>query len=258
MTVSSAPEETVRRKKAAVPAVGKALDILEELSLRRDGLTMNELVETLGRSMGEIYRVVLYLAERDYIRQDPFTARYSLTPRLFELAHRHPLTERLLHKAIPLLEEIAAASEQSCHLGLLNRSNVLILASVASPRPAGYSVRTGAVFQATSTSSGMVILAYSHQDVVDSFAAMLEAGEREVMLKRLAMIRRQGFDATPSRIVSGVRNLSAPVFDDRGIVAAITCGLIDQSDMRLSPEETLAVIRRTAVTLSRELGHLKA
>ncbi|MHA3980761.1 IclR family transcriptional regulator [Halovulum sp. GXIMD14794] len=242
------------KKKSSVPAVEKALDVLELLSLHRDGMTMNELVAELDRTMGELYRVVLYLAERDYVRQDPATSRYALTPRLFELAHRHPPTERLLREAVPVLERIAALTDQSCHLGTLNRANILILASVASPRPAGYAVRTGAMFPATATSSGMVILAFSPPDAQKRFLARLPKEERAPAQERLARIAEHGYDDSPSQIVAGVRNLSAPVFDNRGVVCAITCGFIAQSEQKLRPDETLDVIRQNATQLSHALG----
>ncbi|WP_421724971.1 helix-turn-helix domain-containing protein [Bauldia sp.] len=87
--------DAARKGKSAVPAVEKALDVLEVLADAPDGLTMNEIVERLGRTMGEIYRVVVYLAERGYLSQDPGTSRYALTLKLFELSHHHDPTEAL-------------------------------------------------------------------------------------------------------------------------------------------------------------------
>lgn len=242
------------KNKSSVPSVAKALDVLELLSEHADGLTMIEIVEALDRTMGELYRVVMYLAERGYIEQDAATARYALTLRLFELSHRHPPTRRLLRNAMPLLERIAALTEQSCHLGVLNRANVLVLASVQSPRPAGYSVRIGAMFPVAKTSTGMVIVAFSDAEAQKRFLNRLPKEEREETKERLRAIRDQGYDDRNSEIVAGVRNLSAPVFDSRGIVCAITCGYIQQAAQRTSPQETLAEIREAAMQLSRSLG----
>lgn len=91
-------------KKSSVPAVEKALDVLELLAEQSDGMTMNDIVDSLGRTMGELYRVVVYLHERDYLSQDPGTGRYALTLRLFELSHRHDPTERLVRETLPILE----------------------------------------------------------------------------------------------------------------------------------------------------------
>ena len=152
---------TDKKQKSPVPSVQKAFDVLELLAGSEEGLTMNEITETLDRTMGELYRIVVYLTERRYLVQNSDSGRYSLTLKLFELSHRHDPTERLITRAQPILEKIAARTEQSCHIGVLNRNNVLVLSSVQSPRPAGYSVRTGALFPVDRTSSGHVILAFS-------------------------------------------------------------------------------------------------
>ncbi|KUF09868.1 IclR family transcriptional regulator [Pseudoponticoccus marisrubri] len=246
------PDET--RKKSTVPAVEKALDILELLTDAPAGMTMNEIVDALGRTMGEIYRVVIYLTERGYLRQDPQTSRYALTLKLFELSHRHDPTERLIHAALPLMERIAARTKQSCHLGVLNRENVLVLTSVQSPLPAGYAVRTGALFPVAQTSSGHVILAFSDADTQARHIARQPEDAREALRDRLARIRADGFEDVPSTMIAGVRNLCVPVFDARGVVAAITSGFIRQLGEGATAEDTLATIRLTALDLSRALG----
>ncbi|MEQ8342585.1 MAG: IclR family transcriptional regulator [Marinovum algicola] len=251
-----AANDATKKAKSSVPAVEKALDVLELLTDRSGGLTMNEIVDALGRTMGEIYRVVVYLTERGYLHQDPRTSRYALTLKLFELSHRHDPTERLIHAALPLLERIAARTSQSCHLGVLNRDNVLVLTSVQSPLPAGYAVRTGALFPVSQTSSGHVILAFSPEDVQDRHIARQPEDQRAALARRLARIRHNGFEDTPSTMITGVRNLCVPVFDTRGVTAAITSGFIGQVGDAPSAEDALATIRLTALELSRSLGFL--
>ncbi|WP_298356218.1 IclR family transcriptional regulator [uncultured Litoreibacter sp.] len=245
-----------KKSKVAVPAVEKALDVLELLARSPDGLTMNEIVDALGRTMGELYRVVVYLTERGFLQQSSDTSRYALTLKLFELAHTHDPTERLIAAGIPLLERIAAATRQSCHLGVLNRTNVLVLASVPSPLPAGYSVRTGALFPVDQTSSGHVILAFSKAETQDRYIGRLPKKEQTVVKARLERIRLNGFEDTPSTMIHGVRNLCVPVFDTRGVAAAITSGFIEQRDANADAQAALATIRMTALELSQSLGFL--
>lgn len=244
-----------KRNKSAVPSVEKALDVIELLADAPEGLTMNEIVERLGRTMGEIYRVVVYLAERGYLEQSGATSRYSLTLRLFEISHRYDPTERLLSKAMPLLEQFRFRTDQSCHLGVLSERRVLILASVPSPRPAGYSVRTGAIFDLQQTSTGNVILAFSADSVRAEFIEGLPEGARGPAMARLKEIVEQGYEDRNSTLVDGVRNLSAPVFDSRGVVAAITSGYIGQNPQKVSTEEALGLLRGAAAMLSHALGY---
>lgn len=238
--------------KSVAPAVEKALDILELLAEVPNGLTMNEMTDALGRTMGEIYRIVLYLTERNYVVQNPETSRYALTLRLFELSHRHDPTERLIQAALPGLERYAEASKQSCHLGVLNRAHVLVLASVQSPLPAGYAVRTGAMFPAEQTSSGHVILAFSNAETQLQYIE--GRPDQDVLRERLAVIRRNAFEDTESTMFHGVRNLCVPVFDSRGIVGALTSGFMRQSGQPDARSEALLLLRQTAASLSISLG----
>lgn len=254
MSKQSAIAEDGKKGKSAVPSVEKAFDILELLAGVEDGLTMNEMVDALGRTMGEIYRIVVYLAERGFLSQNLDTSKYSLTLKLFELSHKHDPTERLISRSIPILERIAAQTEQSCHLGVLNRDNVLVLASVQSPRPAGYSVRPGALFPVDRTSSGHVILAFAPEETQERYIQRLPNSEHGAIRKRLTAIRTRGFEDTPSTMINGVRNLCVPVFDSRGITAAITTGYISQTEQKVSAEETLAALRSSALELSQTLG----
>ncbi|MCW1950756.1 MAG: IclR family transcriptional regulator [Octadecabacter sp.] len=246
--------EKNKKEKSSVPAVEKAFDVLELLASVPDGLTMNDIVAALGRPMGELYRVVLYLTERGYLSQDPVTDRYSLTLKLFELSHQHDPTERLIQAALPMLQRIAAKSNQSCHLGVHNRDSVLVLASVQSPRPAGYSVRTGALFPVAQTSSGHVILAFSSDEAQSRYIARCRKADRDSIKARLKRIRLDGFEDTESTMIEGVRNLCVPVFNTGGVVGAITCGFVGQLDNTSSADETLTILRNTSIELSQTLG----
>lgn len=237
-----------------MPSVEKALDVLELLADQPLGLTMNEIVDALGRTMGELYRIVIYLTERGYVEQDKATARYALTLQLFELSHRHDPTERLLRHAIPLMEHFATTTEQSCHLGVVSQQSVLILASVPSPRPLGFAVRTGAVFPLAQTSTGNVILAFADDAVRHTYLSGLPASERAEVEQRLKQIREKGFEDRMSLMVDGMRNLSVPVFNSRGMLAALTSGYIGQTDQVMSPEDALIEIRTAANQLSAALG----
>src|ERR1700675_4903352 len=71
----------------AVPALDRGLDVIELLAREIDGLTLNEIARLLGRTSSELFRTLNALCRRGYIGQDG--DRYSLTLKLFELAHRH-------------------------------------------------------------------------------------------------------------------------------------------------------------------------
>src|SRR5204862_7234242 len=72
------------------PAADKALDILEFMADRPDGVTQTEISAGVGRSIHEIYRIIQLLEKRGYLVRAPKSDRYRLSLKLFELAHKHP------------------------------------------------------------------------------------------------------------------------------------------------------------------------
>ena len=132
-------EETAERQsRYRVPAVDKALDILELLSAEPSGLTMAMLAERLSRTISEIYRTVQLLEARGYLERNADGDRYAVTMKLFRLAHAMPRIHSLSALAVPILEELAREIEQSCHLAVLDGLDILIIAQVDSPLPRHY------------------------------------------------------------------------------------------------------------------------
>ena len=131
---------------------------------------------------------------------------------------------------------------------------MLVLAAVPSPRQAGYSVRTGAVFPVLNTSSGVVILSFLQPEQQSRFLSGFGATDQAALGERIAEIARRGYDERESVMVHGVTNLNAPVFDRSGIVAAITMGYIRQVNQRAGPHEALDEVIRAANELSAALG----
>lgn len=246
---------SAKTNKPSVPSVEKALDVIEYLSETKDGATMKELIQGLDRTMGELYRIVVYLTEKEYLTLDIDTGRYSLTLKLFELSHRHDPVKQLISHAVPLMQRFSAMTEQSCHLGVLSGDNLLVLASESSPRAMGYSVRTGALFHMTDASSASVIVAHSEDDLKQEYLSHFSTADaQEEARQRLKQSEAKRYEVSESPLVSGVLTLSVPIFNMKGVCAALTCGFIVQKPEAFNSKDTLKILCKTANELSRSLG----
>jgi DNA-binding IclR family transcriptional regulator len=240
-----------------VPAVDKALDVMEHLADRPDGASMSEIGATLGRSLGELYRIVVVLERRGFVTKDPSTDRYHLSLRVFELAHRHPPVARLVRRAQPVLDDLAAETLQSCHLAVAEGARLLILAAAESPLPMHYSVKVGAAFPVMETSSGCVIVAHARAERREAVIAALPNAERAEAAARCAAVAAAGHEIIESRVVRGVTNLSVPVRNHAGaVIAALTVPYLEQAGARASREDVLSLLQAAADRLSRSLGHI--
>jgi DNA-binding IclR family transcriptional regulator len=257
--VSAVPDRDPLRREYKAPAAEKALDILEFMASRPEGMTQTEISVGLGRSIHEIYRVIQLLEKRGYLvraRSD----RYRLSLKLFELAHKHPPVNRLIDSALPVMRDLAARSDQSCHLVVLNGLHVLIVLQVESPLPMRYSVALGSQFPILETSSGAVLLAnLPKRERELLIERLIESDEADVggdhLDQRLAAVDEHGFEMRPSLAVEGCINISLPVRDHLGAtVAALTVPYLPQKDARFDQETVLAETTAAAIAISRALG----
>src|SRR5271166_1226026 len=154
---SASDEDETSQPLYAAPALDKGLDILELLSRQEGGLTRRDIAEHLGRSVSELCRMIECLARRSYLVQNGDT--YMLGMRLFELAHEFPPMSRLLKEALPRMETLAKAVDQSCHLTVLNGPRQIVVAQVDPPEGMGFSVKIGTVLDLQKSASGRVLLA---------------------------------------------------------------------------------------------------
>jgi DNA-binding IclR family transcriptional regulator len=256
-------DEGVKRN-YSVPAAEKTLDILEFMVGQPQGMTITELAGGLDRSVHEIYRVVQVLEARGYLYRPQKSDRYRLSLKLFELAHQVPSVRQMTDAAVPTMQALAPKTLQSCHLGVLNGSEVLIVLQIDSPLPMRYSVMLGAKFTFEETSLGLVIYAFSSQNVRRKLDEWLRAEGRsdEVIAsvaERARAIVEAGCEVRPSLAVAGVTNVSAPVFDYLGhVVAAITTPYVPQ----LAATVPLAEVKRATIEaagkISADLGYQNA
>ncbi len=245
----------------SAPALEKGLDILELLAGSSPGLTQNQIAASLGRSASELFRMVEVLARRGYLGRSPSDGTYSLTLKLFELAHRQPPVKRLLAVALPLMHELARATRQSNHLVVLHEQRILVLAQVDSPEAMGFSVRLGAHFDFCVDRVSALVHTAFQTDLrrAEMIEQMLrndpKPPSRARLVARIALIARRGYEEHVSETLPGITDLCFPILDHSGhAVATLTQPYLRQRDVTLSVARARAAHQRTAASISSELG----
>ncbi|MPW15377.1 helix-turn-helix domain-containing protein [Paraburkholderia sp. CNPSo 3157] len=241
------------------PALDKGLDILELLAEQKGGLTRAEITKLLGRNASEMYRMLERLVARQYVVRSAGGDRYSLSLKLYALAHRHPPMNRLISEALPLMQRFAAQAEQSCHLAVYDRGNLLVIAQVDGPGTWGISVRLGARVGLIDTSSGRTLLAFQTPEQRTHMLAEHTKVKGEVTVDHDALeaacakIRAAGFSQKDSQQIFGVTDLTFPLLTASGqAIAAMTCPFLKRIDEYVAPslDEVTQMLRETVQGLS--------
>ncbi|MBB5633612.1 DNA-binding IclR family transcriptional regulator [Cryobacterium mesophilum] len=206
----------------AVPALDKALDILEFLADQGGGVGQGELADAVGRTPSQVFRVLQRLERRGWIVRERPSGLYLLSTRMLDLAHRQPRLRGLIALAIGPMRSLTEEVHQSCNLSVLDAGRVRVIAQAESPADFGFRVRVGAEFP-LETPAGQVLtegapLGYLRQD--DS-------------------------------LQPGITDLVAPVVDASGVaIAAITVPYIATSYSGLPIAAVLRAVTATGRTVS--------
>ncbi|EJN07714.1 IclR family transcriptional regulator [Herbaspirillum sp. YR522] len=249
------------RTRYAAPALDKGLDILELLSRCEQMLTLNQISRQLGRSVNEIFRMVVTLEQRGYLIAD--NDQYRLSLKLFELAHHHQPIRSLVGTALPHMRELATRAVQSSHLTVYEAGRVIVVAQVDSPERWAFGLKVGALVSLTDTASGHVLLAF--RDDTERARMLAEHvrldGEQEVdraeLQRQVEDTRRRGHSRTDSRQIRGVVNLSYPVMGaNNRMLAALNVPYIERIDKKVNPslDEVQGIVQEISARLSRLMG----
>lgn len=241
------------------PALEKGLDILEMLCRSEHPLSQREIAERLGRSTGEIYRMVSCLVARKYVA--PVEDAYTVTTKLFELAHINPPTYRLLFEAAPIMQRLAGELDQSCHLTVYGQGKQVVLSKVDTPSGMGFAVRAGAELDVLVSASGRVLLAFQDEETIkfrieESLERRPEQNDPQIR-QILKTIRTKGYESIPSVQVRGLHAVSFPILDTQGrAMAALTVPYAERIDQtrKKSIPEVIKTLGKAAGTLSVRVG----
>lgn len=207
----------------SVPALEKALDVLELLADQSGGMSQTEIAEAAGRSVGQLFRVLGVLERRGYLARDKQSGLYTFSMMAFDLAHRHPPLRGLIFVATAPMRELADRVQQSCNLSVLDAGRVRVIEQVESPADFGFRVRVGALFSAEATATGVV----------------LTTGQ--------PVVRADG-------VQPGITDVVVPVTDSRGgTIAALTVPYVATGFSVVRAEDVLTEALATAEHISRHL-----
>jgi DNA-binding IclR family transcriptional regulator len=253
-----------KAKKAATqpgaPALEKGLDLLEALASESSGLSQKQLAERVGRSVGEIFRMLGALERRGYVTRDPSTAEYTLTLKLFRIASQFPPTERLLQAALPVMEQLAGRVQLSCHLAVLHGEQFMVIARIEPEWLMGWSVKVGAVFPLTQQyASAKVLAAFQLEGRRNELAEVIAAHDHVSGRKALAALDRissEGGNFSNDDGYTRILAYSCPIIEASGrAVAALTVPLVRQDKIPAAEAVHIAAeLRKATKLVSEKIG----
>lgn len=242
---------------ALVPAVKRALAVLELLVHEREPLTLSDIAARTGIPTASCHAIMHTLLEEGYVarRSEGRTQYWEPTLALYHLGSTVISRFGIRDVARPHLRELSDALSLPAHLGVLVGNDVMYVEKAAAESFIQFNTFPGKLSPYAVTALGRAIVAYLPADE----RAPLLAGQSPDFAALLDRVHATGFATEDSDEMDGVGCIAAPVFGPDGRVLAsvgITGFSRDLFPGEDAPAATLVVDAARAI--STEFGYERA
>jgi len=254
-TATNDPVPKTSRYRA--PALEKGLDVLELLAAEKIPLNLSAISQRLGRSSGELFRMLQVLEFKGFITASENGSGYVLTNKLFALAMAQAPVRSLVETALPVMRKLTFEIGQSCHIAVASEDQIVVITRIERPGDLGFSVRIGYRREITRAASGLVLFAYQSDDVRNVWLkrCRLKGQAADSFVERANLVRDRGHHEADSDFVRGIVDLSAPILRGETAVAALTCPFVHSHPLVVEMDQAVEAIRAAARQISADIVH---
>jgi DNA-binding IclR family transcriptional regulator len=228
--------------------IGKALWLLQTLGDYPQGVQLAELARRGSFPLSTAHRLAASLVREGFATFDESTRRYHLGLKLFALAARVSNAHGFAGAALPVLQDLAAATREAALMSVLEGNNQLYVHYVKGPQQVNVIGEPGRLGPLHNTSMGKVLIAFAPRDLRARLVESLPLDttgpntitDREEFAEQIAEVRRQGYAIADQEHETGIRAVGVPVLGaDGNALAAIS---IASPTFRMSVEDCVDVV----------------
>lgn len=215
-------------KGRVIQSLARATNILEYLSDYRSGDGLSNISRGVGLSKSTTHSIITSLEKLGYVQQDQVSGKYALGLKLFELGQVVHASMDLRSIAMPYLHSLAQRYQETVHLAVLSKGEVIYIDKVDSPRSIRIISHVGGRNPAHCTGVGKVLLAGLSEEELERVIrdkklhrftpnTITEPGKLKI---HLAKVRQDGYAQDEEEIEVGLSCVAAPIKNYHGVVIA--------------------------------------
>jgi len=250
-------------KPAHVKSASRALDIIEGLASAPDGLAFTDLARAQAIPKSSLHALLTVLTDRGYVELDPNRRTYGLGIKAWEVGQAWRAQQTIVRKALPVMERVVAAINETVQLAVLDGIENVYLAKVDCSHPVRLQSEVGKRLYAHATGLGKALLAALADDELagryrDRPFPHVDSAPIQTfpdLLAELAGVRARGFAVDDQEYTPGLRCVAVPVHDaDHQVVAALSAAIPLMRATESQLEVALRAIAAASIDISRSLG----
>lgn len=244
--------------------IDKTLNVLEAIAGNASGLSLAEIVKSLGLPKTSAFRILEILSAREYLTWNKDSEKYSIGIKALEIGISGLIGQDIVDVSIPFLQELSASVGETSFLAVYNNGDVVYLYKAEGTASIQTIARLGSRRPAYCTALGKVILAnLAIEETERVFEKKLAkftdktVTDRVKLYEEFAHIRSRGYASDDEGIEYGLYCLAVPIRNYTGaVIAAISVsGPIKR--LRENRDAVVEQLKSVGETISRRLGYVQ-
>lgn len=214
----------------AVKSVDRALAILKTFDETSPFLSAQEIASRVGMPRPSVYRFLKTLCESNFLVEvgDSELRRFAIGSSLLSLSKMAFGQGELRRVAQPVMQLAADKSNESAYLSVRHGGQAVCIENFDAQAPLRYGGRVGNTYPLYA-GSPKVILAFLDEKLRDHLIKGMTLApitkntitDRNELCRRLAAIRRRGFEISNGEMFPETCAIGAPIFDQNDAVIAV-------------------------------------
>ena len=247
-------------------SVLKAFGLLELFSNTKSQWGVREMARHIGVHESTTYRMMSTLESLGVLYKNPENDKYALGYKLYDLGQRVKVYDSLVQMSHPELMKVADQIEETVHLGIWAKQEVLMIDKVEGEKGLRLDSKIGQTSPVHCTGLGKTLLAYRE----DFPLIKLENGkaleeftnftitDREELAKELKDIKSNAYAVDRQEFELGLICVAVPVFNASGnIIAALSAAGPSVRFKEEQLQDYLKILRNGASAITDKIGNYK-
>lgn len=249
-----------------VPAIDRAVRLLEILSSSPQGRSLAQLAGDLSVPKSTLFRILFTLQEHAIVIEDRERKLFSLGMKLLDWGHAALSKIDLKTIAHPHLLKLAHETRESFYLAILDNDEVVLIDHVDTPEVWKMVTRLGHRSPVHCTATGLVLIAELEDEeikqIIDHYE-MKKFTESTIttwsrLKKRVKEVKRDGYSVVDGEYKADLCAIAVPVRDHSGAIVSSLMTAIHSERYRKNRKhaiELVETLQNQAGIISKRLGY---
>lgn len=208
-----------------VPAVMRALNVIEALFISPEPKSLNELSKELGIPAASLFRIMKNLASREYVTvlAGP-PVRYTIGHKPFQLVAGYRSRVDRKHVVRPVMQELTARTNQTAQYAVFQNGQFIYTEQALSAAELNVLAQLYMPLEVNTSAGAKVILANQSEEAREQYLSGIRLHKRtahtiddmDALRKELALTKKRGYGMDNEEFTVGIGCMAVPVFDGDG------------------------------------------